>query len=212
MKVLVIGDSYGLPRMEKDGESVALKYQDTYPELLRRKIKDGSGEDVVLVNHCRHANTTYSLMCGEANEILYVEPDYIIIQLGLADLWPCFLREVPPLQVELVNKDPWVTLQEFDEYLKKYFAFAQFYNCKIIVVNIPQVSASILKKDYRILERINEYNGILSGLSNARAGIKLVDLFALSEQHANLVDSDGIHPTPKLSAILAELIWQEIKH
>lgn len=38
MKVLVIGDSYGLPRYAKDSFNVELDYAGTYPEQLRRML------------------------------------------------------------------------------------------------------------------------------------------------------------------------------
>ena len=38
MKVLVIGDSYGLPRYAKNSFNVELDYAGTYPEQLRRML------------------------------------------------------------------------------------------------------------------------------------------------------------------------------
>lgn len=81
LKLLVEGDSYGLPRFNKQSGEVALFYEEAYPEQLRKTLLKDSGEDVVLVNRCKHANTTYSLISGEANELCFLEPDITIVQL-----------------------------------------------------------------------------------------------------------------------------------
>lgn len=46
MKVLVIGDSYGLPRYAKNSFNVELDYAGTYPEQLRRMLSANFTEDV----------------------------------------------------------------------------------------------------------------------------------------------------------------------
>ena len=79
MKVLVIGDSYGLPRYAKNSFNVELDYAGTYPEQLRRMLSANFTEDVCLVNRCRHANTSLSLIKGEANEIEFLRPDQIVV-------------------------------------------------------------------------------------------------------------------------------------
>ena len=54
MKVLVIGDSYGLPRYAKNSFNVELDYAGTYPEQLRRMLSANFyRRDVCLVNRCR---------------------------------------------------------------------------------------------------------------------------------------------------------------
>ncbi len=45
----------------------------------------------------------------------------------------------------------------------------------------------------------------------ARHGFPIVDLYALSEQHFDLLSSDGVHFTPAASAIFAEALLQEIR-
>ena len=120
MKVLVIGDSYGLPRYAKNSFNVELDYAGTYPEQLRRMLSANFTEDVCLVNRCRHANTSLSLIKGEANEIEFLRPDYTILQLGLVDLWPAEGRKIWPLYSEQYGRDPWVTPDEYKNNLQLF--------------------------------------------------------------------------------------------
>lgn len=82
-------------------------------------------EDVCLVNRCRHANTSLSLIKGEANEIEFLRPDYTILQLGLVDLWPAEGRKIWPLYSEQYGRDPWVTPDEYKNNLQLFLNFAK---------------------------------------------------------------------------------------
>lgn len=211
MKVLVIGDSYGLPRYAKDSFNVELDYAGTYPEQLRRMLTAHFAEDICLVNRCRHANTSLSLIKGEANEIEFLRPDYTILQLGLVDLWPAEGRRIWPLYSEQYGRDPWVTPDEYKNNLQLFIKFANSRGSKVILVNSPPVSKPHLLKHTGLEKKIAQYNNLLARLAPGTKG-SLLDwhesVKCLAER--NVFGSDGIHPTREASKLLARLLLQQI--
>ena len=211
MKVLVIGDSYGLPRYAKDSFNVELDYAGTYPEQLRRMLIAHFAEDICLVNRCRHANTSLSLIKGEANEIEFLRPDYTILQLGLVDLWPAEGRRIWPLYSEQYGRDPWVTPDEYKNNLQLFIKFANSRGNKVILVNSPPVSKPHLLKHTGLEKKIAQYNNLLARLAPGAKG-SLLDwhesVKCLAER--NIFGSAGIHPTREASKLLARLLLQQI--
>jgi len=213
MKILVVGDSYGLPRFYKKNTRVELSYEETYPEFLRQFLMNDYKKDILMVNRCRHANTTYSLVQGEASEIMFLFPDYVIVQLGLADLWPSTLRNVAPLHKALEDKDPWVNEEEFQFYMVRFISFALKNNSKVIVVNIPKIANDFLYKHPLIATRTAKYNAVIKRICESMVGVVMVDLYAITERNnsENKIGSDGIHPTLETSLALAKDIFNKMK-
>lgn len=214
MKLLVLGDSYGLPRFELNNFEVELKYVDTYPEVLRYFLNEYTHQGVIMVNHCQHGNTTHSLVCKEANEILFLEPDFVVIQLGLADLWPCSARNLEPLQKELIGKDPWVDEKAFKENLEHFIDCAKNFNSKVVLVNIPYIKHKEFNKESAelIYKRIISYNKILFNLAT-KSNLSYIDLYSCiecSEAKGDIIAKDGIHGTKATNQKLALMIMKEI--
>lgn len=211
MKVLVIGDSYGLPRYAKNSFNVELDYAGTYPEQLRRMLTANFVEDVCLVNRCRHANTTLSLIKGEANEIEFLHPDYTILQLGLVDLWPAEERKVWPLYSEQYGRDPWVTPDEYKNNLQLFIKFVNSRGSKVIIINSPPVSKVHLLKHTGLERKIAQYNNLLAGLILGTGG-SLLDWHdrVMTLDGTSVFGSDGIHPTREAANLLARLLLQQI--
>lgn len=208
MKVLIIGDSYGLPRFCKNNLQVALSYEETYPEVVRQLILQTYGEDVVLVNNCRHANTSFSLVQGETNMLAFLEPDYVVLQLGLTDLWPSKLRNVQPLQWQLAGKDPWVQAQEYKEYMTLFCREADKYKAGVILVNIACLPRQEGVAGSEIMTMIKEYNTITATLAQKHRNIKLVDLYQLTAASPELFGDDGIHLDGLGSSLVATEIFR----
>lgn len=62
MKVQVLGDSFGLPRLRKESNIIEVTYEQTYPEQLRRILKlTYDPEDIIMINSCKRFNN--SLFC-----------------------------------------------------------------------------------------------------------------------------------------------------
>lgn len=212
MKVLVIGDSYGLPRFAINCKEVELSYEETYPELLRQLLARNYQEDILLVNRCRHANTTCSLSRGDSDEVFFLHPEYVVVQLGLVDLWPSSLRNVQPLQKELEGKDPWVNEEEYQVQLIRFIRFVLKSGGKVIVVNIPKIHDGILRRHPLVAARITKYNFLLRKICETISGVALVDLYGIIDKSGDeiFLGSDGIHPTLSGTTELAMNIFDKI--
>lgn len=212
MKILVIGDSIGLPRFAKDTGEVELYYEDTYPEWIRKlALRRFAGEDVLLVNACRHAHTSLHLLRGAANDVCFLQPDVVVLQLGMADLWPAGGRSTPPPFPELSGKDPWVDETEFVQNMERFVAFCLSQpKCRVVVVNIPRCRDRQYRQHPGAWERTERYNRRLEQLTpNLR--LALVDAQAVfAELGEAATGSDGIHPTVQCSRQLAEKIVETL--
>lgn len=209
MKILLIGDSYGLPRFCKGQDKVALTYEQSYPEQLRRYLYADNWGDIVFVNHCRHANTTRCLVNGEANEFAFLEPDFVIIQLGLPDLWP-----PPPRKFKIVSADdeikkPQIPLDEFKNNLLEFVYCAKSYKSTVILVGVPNITNDVAAKFPGVDKRIELYNRALQEVA-AETKVVLVDLYRMIDwlTPEKFIGDDGIHPTVQGAACLAKAIFR----
>jgi len=212
MKVLIIGDSYGLPRFFKNSELVELYYEECYPEKLRQCLRLVTQKDVLLLNHCRHANVSLSLLRGEASEIVFLKPDYIVLQLGLVDLWPSEGRNVLPLYAELTGKNPWVSEDDFADNIRRFVQFCLVEKSKVLLLDIPPVSVEVMQGYPPVAKRIEQYNNRLYAIGNAYEAVTLISINKLIAhlQEQNAIGSDGIHPTALASELIAKKISSEI--
>lgn len=212
MKILVIGDSIGLPRFAKHTAEVELYYEDTYPEWVRKlALRRFADEDVLLVNACQHAHTSLHLLRGAANDVCFLQPDAVVLQLGMADLWPAAGRSISPTLAELAGKDPWVDESEFTQNMERFVAFCLSQpTCRVIVVNIPRCHDRQYRQHPGAWERTERYNRRLAQLTpNPR--LALVDAQAMfAELGEAATGSDGIHPTAQCSRRLAEIIVETL--
>ncbi len=214
LKVLLIGDSYGLPRFHHKENKVVLFYEETYPERLREMLVTEYAGDVVLVNRCRHANTTHSLISGEANEIFFLQPQVTIIQLGLTDLWPAGRRNVLPLQSELMGRDPWVSAGDYIGNIEKFAACATEQGSRVILVGIPRVSEAVKKREPSVAIRTDEYTRLSREFADKSATVTFLDWRGIMEDYSEneLIGEDGIHPTAFASGKLAEALLKTVRH
>ena len=208
MKILVIGDSIGLPRLKKNGSEVELYYEDTYPEQIRKyALQRFSGEDVLLVNACKHANTSLHLLRGAANEVCFLQPDHVVVQLGMTDLWPAAGRAVPPPFPDLTGKDPWVGPDEYTHNIELFLRYCfTFPDLGVVLVNIPKCSQSQYARYGEAFERTLHYNKLLDKFALSTR-VVLVDAYSLFHRLGEAaLGSDGIHPTREASRQLGEMI------
>lgn len=212
MRLLIEGDSYGLPRMDWRRESVALSYDETYPEILRRLLLDRLNEDIVLVNHCRHANTTHSLETDEMDVFRFAWPDFAVVQLGMGDLWPAKRRKVLPLQPELGSRDPWVDEAAYGRNLAVFCSRAEEAGCCVVVVDIPPVGPRWEQKYPELAGRIVGYNRQAAKVTDGRDNATFLDWHAMVEERGRhgMIGEDGIHPTVSASRKLAEALAAKI--
>lgn len=207
LKVLVEGDSYGLPRFSKISGLVELEYSETYPCQLQSILQKKIGQETLVINRCKHANTTNTLVTGEFCEIDFLKPNFCIVQLGLTDLWPSAGRNIKPLQDELLGKDPWVDVQSYYDNLQNFISYALKFKSRVIIVGIPRVASWHLKKYSFLQDRINSYNEMCLAVSDNK-NVVFLDWNRIMENDCTfpMIGSDGIHSTAYASRLLAEKI------
>lgn len=214
LRILIEGDSYGLPRFAGSSDEVALFYEETYPEKLRRALMQKVQTEVLLISRCLHANTTNSLVRGEASQLLFGKPDVTVIALGLTDLWPAKHRHIVPLQTELTQKDPWVNADEYESNITKFTECAVAHGSRVALVSIPQVARWVILKYPEVAARIEEYNLRLQKIAEKFSGVLYVDWHGEAQKLGmdRAVGEDGIHPTPAASQRLADILCDAIRN
>jgi lysophospholipase L1-like esterase len=221
MKIMIQGDSFGLPRPFKMNNNIEVQYEDCYPEQLRRLLTDYyKDENIILVNSCKRANTSLGVLHDLKNprfgEVYLTQPDYLVIQVGNVD---CFERgkhhdEFAPF-IEFRGKNPWVSEMEFALFLAESvkLAFLVLPNVKkIIIVNIPPIAKEENKKNAATRGRISSYNQRLKMFQDI-PGVYVADIYKLFfKARETPFSSDGIHPNTYGSRLVAESIFELVKN
>ncbi len=208
IKILLIADSYALPRLAIKSAQVELKYLQTYPEKLRRNLHNKLNAEIVLLTLAEHAQVTTCLQVDMPMQVRFLEPDYIIIQLGLADLWPATVKRGAPRYPFLQGCDPWVTLAEYRANIKNFVAYCRRENSavQVLLINIPWVSENQYWRNPEAYERTQTYNNCLQELSE-QLKIILLDWYSLSKQLSEqILGSDELH----LNAVGSSLLGSEL--
>jgi lysophospholipase L1-like esterase len=214
MRLAIVGDSLGLPRFAKGLDKADLYYEDTYPELLRRYLMATNGTDVMLVNLCRHAQTTLHLLRGVATDIYLSRPQAVIVELGLTDLWPARGRRTPPPFPELSGRDPWIDAAGYRDNLDRFLGFCRHAMNQepplVILVNLWAASPAQYERYPEARSRTAVYNAILDELA-ARHEAVLFDANALlQELGEEALAGDGIHWTSLASTVLAKRLGETL--
>lgn len=210
MKILVIGDSYGLPRFMKDSLVVELKYTETYPEILRKLLAKYTHQDITLVNHCNNFNTTKSLVKNEVREILFLKPDFVIVQLGLGDFWPRGAKNSD----EILDLEPRVDEVNFKRNLELFIECVENFKSKVILVDLPCITSINGGEKFQnvIRERLESYKNILIEVAKVN-NLEFVELstnFKQAVREKEFVSSDGVFLTPQGSLQVALAILTKI--
>ncbi|HWQ08182.1 MAG TPA: SGNH/GDSL hydrolase family protein, partial [Holophaga sp.] len=185
-----------------------LYYEDTYPERLRRHLRRAGGSDVMLANLCRHAQTSLHLLRGLATEVYLVRPQAVIVELGLADLWPARGRRyAPPPFPELADRDPWIDAAGYRDNIDRFLGFCRHAMDQppplVVLVNCWAASPGQYERYPEARSRTGIYNTILAELAGLHEAV-LFDAHGLArELGETALAGDGIHWTPAASDVLA---------
>lgn len=206
LKVLLTADSYALPRMNPRTHEVELNYEQSYPLQLVELLSKKTLREVVLINSSSHANVTLSLIKGGLADILMLKPEYVIVQLGMADLWPD-TKNRRSMFDELNGLDPWIDRNSFQKNIERYIEFCQqeSFIKKIILVNIPLAEKNQYKHYPAAESRTLDYNACFLKWQQQEK-VQIVDLYRIVQEIGteNAIGSDGIHPTEKACHYLAK--------
>lgn len=212
MKVVVLGDSFGLPRCYKNSQEIEVKIEDIYPEQLRQLLKEEfKQEDIMMINMCKRYNNSWFLIERELGEVYLMQPEYLVIQIGLVDCWS---REKGVHICEAFKgKDPWIDEIEYRIYMKQFIE-----NClqlikslkSIIIVNITKTEEEQYSKHLGSHERTISYNKILKEFSKLDK-VCVADVYEVFHKEINrAVCSDGVHPSPYGNFLIANEIYKII--
>lgn len=212
MKVVVLGDSFGLPRCYKNSQEIEVKIEDIYPEQLRQLLKEEfKQEDIMMINMCKRFNNSWFLIERELGEVYLMQPEYLVIQIGLVDCWS---REKGVHICEAFKgKDPWIDEIEYRIYMKQFIE-----NClqlikslkSIIIVNITKTEEEQYSKHLGSHERTISYNKILKEFSKLDK-VCVADVYEVFHKEINrAVCSDGVHPSPYGNFLIANEIYKII--
>lgn len=213
-RIVIIGDSLGLPRVD-------LPYEKTYPFLLQETL----GRTEVVPRNVRLNDT--SVQFKKIHEdVGYFKPDIVVMQLGIVDCAPRmfwrfehrvvgfinkFIPVVPFLSkfrypVTRIFQKVYVTKKRFRQNLHNIFSYLQKQNIQVIVINIADTSEINKKKSYRYDENIKEYNEILYEEVPDRN--LFIDLYSYG---SSILLEDGIHLNEYGNKATAELILEKLK-
>lgn len=212
MKVVVLGDSFGLPRCYKNSQDIEVKIEDIYPEQLRQLLKEEfKQEDIMMINMCKRFNNSWFLIERELGEVYLMQPEYLVVQIGLVDCWS---REKGVHICEAFKgKDPWIDEIEYRIYMKQFIE-----NClqlikslkAIIIVNITKTEEEQYSKHLGSHERTISYNKILKEFSKLDK-VCVADVYEVFHKEINrAVCSDGVHPSPYGNFLIANEIYKII--
>lgn len=160
MRILVAGDSLGLPRPHRinsyspDETDLAVSYENTYSSILNKELLDYYKMEpyIEVINRSRRFQTIKNVTEEFGDHLFFYEPDVVIIQVGIVDCW---FRE------NLCGKQM-VDRESYKQYLSKILELlAHRPLCKVIIIGISPTSVKMQKKFPGINREIRLYNQVL---------------------------------------------------
>jgi len=215
MKILIIGDSFGLPNMPSHiteySKELEIFFKDTYPNKLRQMLNNTYPQmEIEIINCCKYLNTTYDLFYY-AQKIVYYQPEWIIFQIGIVDCWTRTPHHKPRFK-EMEGKNPWVSEEEyiynFYRIIEYCFKYTSVQN--IVLVNISKTSQQQYDKHQGSYERTLKYNNSLGKIVKQFPNVHIADIFQRFELVDGILFSDGIHPNEKVAELIADEIFKII--
>lgn len=224
IKVLCIGDSLALPGHGNRFEDTWFcKLQQSFPQFL-------------FASHFRRALTTHILISegggdttfpGGADCLEFYLPDIIVLQLGIVDCAPRYLRQSSLLNKIMERlpkklksfaysilkkvkkrtaKNADINTNQFFQYLAVYLKRCQKNKVnKVIIIKICTPDERMIVKSPEIVESIKEYNAIIDQMEQAFDFVSAVG--PLNADHSSTIYDDGYHPNPYGN----QLVFEELK-
>ncbi len=219
-KVLCISDSLGLPRPQ-------VPYADTWISLLRQQRKD---YDFIADFH-RNATTNILSQWEYGEHLLFYKPEIIILQLGICDCAPRYLRTTSFLY-RLLNHLPkkissncWkifktfrkrninrtdVSLDKFRLNVEQYIKQCIHNNVeKIIIIKIAAPGEAMLKNNPLIELSIKLYNQVYEEIA-AKYSQYVILVVPLHIGDNSCYVTDGYHPNGKGNRLVADALVKAI--
>lgn len=193
MRILLTGDSLGLPRPydvrnfdAKKEKELAVSFNDTYGYILHKELqKKFPHEDIYVINRCQRAYTIKEVKAYLFDHLYYFQADVLIMQVGICD---CIPRE------ELQGK-PKVNLEEFmNNFIDIILSIKEKSNVKLIIIGISPVSEKIEQKFGGLINEIKKYNKVFKSVVDNKQ-IFYIDMekYINSVEQYTYLHTDGYH-------------------
>lgn len=165
MRILIAGDSLGLPRPHRinnyspEENDLAIRYEDTYSSIINKKLMADFKMNpfVEMINRSRRAQTIIGVSQEFADHLYFYEPEVIIMQVGIVDCW---FREH-------LNGKQMVNRKNFKEHLLKIVGLlSERPRCRLIIIGISPTSVKMQDRYPGIIREIRLYNQVLKAVVN----------------------------------------------
>jgi lysophospholipase L1-like esterase len=211
MRILVAGDSLGLPRPHRinnyspDEKELAVPYENTYSSIINRELLEHFNMNpfVEIINRSRRSQTIENVLSEFSDHLFFYEPDVIIMHVGIVDCW--FRENLGGKQ--MVEKD------HYKQYLLNMINLLKLRpDCRLIIVGISPTSLKMERKYSGINREIRLYNQILKSQIDHKT-IFYIDMekyINLKSPHQYLLPDDH-HLNKEGNKLVAEKLIHLIK-
>lgn len=160
MRILVAGDSLGLPRPHRinnyspEETELAVRYENTYSSIINRELMKHCNMNpfIEMINRSKRAQTIVGVNQEFVDHLFFYEPDVIIMQVGIVDCW--FRENLGGKQM--------VDRMSYKQNLTRILELlAQRPACKLIIIGIAPTSVKMQKKYPGLNREIRLYNHVL---------------------------------------------------
>lgn len=221
-RLVVIGDSLGLPRRE-------VQIDETYTAL----VQDALPHWRVISRHWRGNHTRFEVRDRLQDDIQTIVPDCIVLHLGHIDCVPRLYTErerlvISNLPVRIRNgilrvgaryrftlsrlrRRTYVTIGDFERNLMTICEAARKTNpaVQFVFLGIARTNDANKRRTFGFDENIRAWNGVLERVARAQ-GAPFIDLYNILNPSADLLE-DGIHLTTGGNRIVCERIAVEVR-
>jgi len=211
MRILVAGDSLGLPRPHRinnyspDEKELAVAYEETYSSILGRELLKYYNFDshVEVINRSKRFYTIKDVNTEFADHLFFFEPDVIVMQVGIVDCW---FREH-------LNGGQMVNKVDYEQHLLNILNLLKYRpNCRLIIIGISPTSSKMEKKYKGINKEIQTYNQVLKSYVNNK-NVFYVDLekYIKPDSTAEFLLPDDHHLNKNGNKLIASLLIELLK-
>ncbi len=224
-RIVLIGDSLLMHRPLE-----CINYEDTYGYLVKKSL----GKDYDVIIRTRRANDTN--MQSDIDHLVYdikqFEPDLVFLHLGIVDCAPRLFNRLekifvkhclPPFLNKRVVKffskrryfftknfpKSYTKINDFEKNIQKIIDCIKSVGAEPIIINIAKTNPKKAARSYHFMESIQNYNGVLSKISE-KNNCKIIDMYSITKENPDSLIIDGIHLSKKGSRTLSNKIVEMV--
>lgn len=219
--------------MLRPSENVPYSYTSNYLLSL--------DDNIVIDRSIRAATTENFVVPGTEEDFYDYDSSFFVLQVGICDCSRRVFKKYEKALLHFMNNLPilWRVSTKISNYVReKRYLFTklrQIQNVplenykininkiidnilkknpnleKIIIVNILSPGPLMLKKSYKILDNVRDYNLFLSSLPNNNNKVHILDLYSFTKDNPQYVLKDGHHFTKEVHCFIYSQISRLIK-